>query len=87
MCSSDLVGGAEPALRGPVAVYIAVISAMVVSALASGNVIAAVGAVTFAASDAMIAWSRFLRPFRGSRVAIMVTYHCAQAALVLSLLR
>ena len=40
----------EPALRPPVAVYMVVISAMVASAIASGNVVAAVGAVLFAAS-------------------------------------
>ena len=80
------VAGSEPALRIPVAAYIGVISLMVVSALASANVVAAAGAVMFAASDAMIAWSRFVRPFRGSRVAIMATYHVAQVALVLSLL-
>ena len=33
----------------------------------------------------MIAWNRFVRPFRGADVAIMVTYHLGQAGLVLSL--
>lgn len=81
------VGAGEPALRAPVAAYIGVISLMVVSALASGNPLAAVGAVTFAASDTLIAWNRFVRPFRGAGVAIMVTYHLAQLALVVSLVR
>ena len=81
------VGAGEPALRGPVAAYIGVISLMVVSALASGNLLAAAGAVTFAASDTLIAWNRFVRPFRGAGVAIMVTYHLAQLALVVSLVR
>lgn len=81
------VGAVEPALRAPVAAYIGVISLMVVSALASGNLLAAAGAVTFAASDTLIAWNRFVRPFRGAGVAIMVTYHLAQLALVVSLVR
>ncbi|MFM8973030.1 MAG: lysoplasmalogenase [Actinomycetota bacterium] len=81
------VGASEPGLRTPVAVYITVISAMVVSASASGNGLAALGAVTFAASDTLIAWNRFVRPFRASGVAIMVTYHLAQLALVVSLVR
>jgi uncharacterized membrane protein YhhN len=76
----------EPALRAPVSVYIAVISAMVASAFASGNVAAGAGAALFAASDTMIAWNRFVRPFRSAEVAIMVTYHLGQALLVLSLL-
>jgi len=81
------VAAGEPALRAPVAAYIGVISLMVVSALASGNLLAAVGAVTFAASDTLIAWNRFVRPFRGAGVAVMVTYHLAQLALVVSLVR
>jgi uncharacterized membrane protein YhhN len=79
--------GTEPALRVPVGAYIAVISAMVASALATGNVAAGAGAALFASSDTMIAWNRFVRRFRGADVAIMVTYHLGQAGLVLSLLR
>ena len=76
----------EPALRPPVAVYMVVISAMVASAIASGNVVAAVGAVLFAASDSLIAWDRFVRPVARAEVTIMVTYHLGQILLVLSLL-
>jgi uncharacterized membrane protein YhhN len=78
---------AEPELRVPVAAYIVVLAAMLASALASGNVVAAVGAALFVASDSMIAWDRFVRSFPGAGVAIMVTYHLGQAGLVLSLLR
>jgi uncharacterized membrane protein YhhN len=77
----------EPALVGPVAAYIVVIGAMVASALAVANPLAGAGAVLFAGSDSMIAGNRFVRPFTGSAVAIMVTYHLGQAALVASLLR
>jgi uncharacterized membrane protein YhhN len=79
--------GTEPGLRGPVAAYIVVISAMLALALATGNVLAAAGAGLFVASDSMIAWNRFVRPFSAAGVAIMVTYHLGQAGLVLSLLR
>jgi uncharacterized membrane protein YhhN len=77
--------GDEPELLAPVAVYVAVISAMVVSAGASGQWVALAGAVSFYASDAMIAWGRFLRPIPHGRLAVMVTYHLAQLALVVSL--
>jgi uncharacterized membrane protein YhhN len=77
----------EPALRPPVATYIAVIGAMVASALASGNAVAAAGAVSFAGSDSLVAWNRFVRPLRWAAVTIMVTYHVGQALLVLSLLK
>jgi uncharacterized membrane protein YhhN len=79
--------GDEPSLRPPVLAYIGVISAMLASALASGNVLAACGAALFVASDSMIAWNRFVRPFPAAAVAIMVTYHLGQAGLVASLLR
>jgi len=65
----------------------AVISAMLATALATGNVLAAAGAVLFVASDSMIAWDRFVRRFAWAPVAIMVTYHLGQAGLVASLLR
>jgi uncharacterized membrane protein YhhN len=64
----------------------AVISVMLATALATGNVLAGLGAALFVASDAMIAWNRFVRPFRAADLGIMVTYHLGQAGLVLSLL-
>jgi len=81
-----VAAGGHRELMGPLVAYMLVISAMVTSALASGNPPAAVGAALFFASDALIAETRFVRPHRGARVAIMVTYHLGQAGLVLSLL-
>jgi uncharacterized membrane protein YhhN len=75
----------RPQLLGPVVLYMVVISAMAATALATGNVLAGVGAVLFVSSDTMIAWNRFVRPLAGADVGIMVTYHLGQAALVLSL--
>jgi uncharacterized membrane protein YhhN len=85
---SAIVRGGEPReLRVAVATYMVVISAMLATALATGNVVAAVGAALFVASDSMIAWDRFVRPFRWAPLAIMVTYHLGQAGLVAALLR
>jgi uncharacterized membrane protein YhhN len=79
----------------PVALYVIAISTMVVFAVAAagGNdwstgrsAFAIAGALLFFSSDGMIGWSRFVGDFPGSRVAIMVTYHLAQACLVLGLL-
>jgi uncharacterized membrane protein YhhN len=81
-----VLASGDRALVGPLVAYMVVISAMVTSALASGNWWAAVGASLFFASDALIAETRFVRPHRGARVVIMVTYHLGQAGLVLSLL-
>lgn len=77
--------GDEPGLTVPVTLYVLVISAMVVSAGASGSALALAGALSFYASDALIAWTRFIRPFDRGRIAVMVTYHAAQVALVASL--
>jgi len=74
-------------LVGPVIAYVVVIGAMGCSALASGNALAAVGALLFMASDSLIGETRFVRPWPGAGVAIMVTYHLGQALLAISLTR
>lgn len=79
--------GGHRSLVPPVIAYVIVISAMVASALASGNALAAVGAALFMASDALIGEQRFVHPRAWAPVAIMVTYHLGQAGLVLSLVR
>jgi uncharacterized membrane protein YhhN len=79
--------GAHPSLVLPVGAYMTVISVMVAFAARTGDGVAIAGAVAFFASDSLIAWDRFVRPFDWARPAIMVTYHLAQGALVLSLVR
>jgi uncharacterized membrane protein YhhN len=78
--------GAEPALAGPVVAYMVVISAMVASAIGVGNPAMIVGAVLFYASDALIAWNRFVGETPHPRVSIMSTYHLGQIGLVLGLI-
>lgn len=58
---------------------------MVVAALGAGPLLAAVGALLFFASDSILAWRRFVTPLRWGGVAVMGTYHLAQACLLLSL--
>jgi uncharacterized membrane protein YhhN len=77
---------ADPALVGPVALYLAVISAMVVAAAGTGATAVVAGAVLFYVSDAVLGWTRFVAQFRHSRVVVMVTYHVGQTLLVLGLL-
>jgi len=77
--------GPDPSLAGPVVAYMAVISAMVASAIGVGDAVLVAGAALFYASDALIAWNRFVSETTHSRVAIMITYHLAQVGLVLSL--
>lgn len=77
--------GDEPALVGPVVAYMGVISVMVATAVGTGHVAAVAGAASFYASDALIAWNRFIRVTPHHRLVIMVTYHLGQIGLVLSL--
>ena len=77
---------ADPALVGPVALYLAVISIMVAAAAGTGMVVVVLGAVSFYVSDAVLGWTRFVTPFRHSRVVVMATYHVGQALLVVGLL-
>lgn len=77
----------EPAFFAPVVAYMTVISVMVLSAFGTANPVGIGGALFFYASDAVLAWNKFVKPFRAGRVTVMVTYHLAQFGLVLSLVR
>jgi uncharacterized membrane protein YhhN len=77
----------SPADAGPVMAYVVIISLMVITAIGVGEPVAIAGALSFYASDACIAWSRFIKEFPHFRITIMVTYHVGQALLVLSLLQ
>lgn len=81
-----LLGRGEKELVGPVVAYMTVISVMVACAIGTGDPVAIAGAVLFMLSDSLIAWNRFVRPLAWAPVTIMVTYHLAQAGLVVSLL-
>jgi uncharacterized membrane protein YhhN len=78
----------------PIAIYIGAISAMVWSAAcatlrpqwpAPAAGLVAVGGALFYASDATLAWNRFIRPFAGARVLTMVAYHLGQLGLAVGM--
>ena len=77
-----VASGDHRELVGPVIAYLVVISAMVVSACGTASGWAIVGALLFYASDATLAWNRFLEQRRFGPLAVMVTYHLGQAGLV-----
>jgi uncharacterized membrane protein YhhN len=81
------VKAVEPTLAAPVAAYIGVISVMVASAFGRHTLAAVLGAGLFYASDALIAWNRFIAAQTWGRLAIIVSYHLGQVGLVLSLAR
>ena len=73
-------------MSAPVAAYMLILSIMVAAAFGTGIVVAAIGAVLFAASDTIIGWTKFVKEFPRSRTIVMVTYHLGQLGLVLALL-
>lgn len=77
---------AGPTLSAPVAVYMLVIGAMVVLAWATGDLLVAIGASVFVASDTVLAINRFVRPIPRASLIVMVTYHVGQALIVLGVL-
>ncbi len=81
---SIVAGAAErdPAMRVPVLLYVAVISAMVLVAGATreGWLVGAAG--LFYISDATLGTNRFVRARPWMPVTVMVTYHLAQAGFV-----
>jgi len=90
--AADLIVVGRPVLRGapaplriPVAVYFGAISTLVIVAYATGSYALAAGALLFLASDSLLGWGRFVGPAPGGRVAVHVTYHLAQAVLVIGL--
>jgi uncharacterized membrane protein YhhN len=80
-----------PALRVPIAVYIAAILAMGISALTLDSPWVIIGAVLFMASDGLLTAEKFLvpaiAPYRaGIRYAVWVLYYAAQLAITLGFL-
>lgn len=82
-----VVAARERSLVGPVVLYSAVITTMVAAAFWHGDANGTAGAVFFAMSDMTLATDRFVRSLRWMPLYVMVTYHLAQALLVLSLAR
>lgn len=73
------------ALGGAVTVYAVVITATVTS-VTGASWWAGIGAFSFAVSDWVIGYDRFVRPFRSARLLVMMSYHVGQILLVLGLI-
>jgi len=78
-------------IRFPMMVYIIVISLMLFSSLLTwlrpdwppqSAALVTIGALLFYLSDLILAFNRFCAPIRRGRVAVIVTYHLAQLAIV-----
>ncbi len=85
---SRVVRGAQEQdarLGVPVAIYMAVISFMVVAAIGTALPFAIAGALLFYASDGVLGWNRFVEKLPHGRLIVMTTYHLGQVGLVLAL--
>ncbi len=72
-------------LAGAVVFYALVISAMVITAWATTSWLAALGAMSFAISDWVLGYQRFVAPLPGRRLSVIIPYHVGQAVLILGL--
>lgn len=85
---SKVVAGArklDDRLMVPVAVYLSIISLMVVTAFGTAIPIAIAGALLFYASDGVLGYNRFVQAVPHGRLLIMTTYHLGQIGLALAL--
>lgn len=79
------------ALRAPVLVYVGVLVAMWLAAAmrvqalgGNGATLALTGASVFIVSDSLLAWQRFVGPYRGADAAVLSSYWLAMTLLALS---
>lgn len=79
-------------LKLPVLVYIVIISLMTFSAIQTllraewhlnTAVIVSIGGILFFISDFILAWDRFVLPISHGRLKTMISYHLAQAGILL----
>jgi uncharacterized membrane protein YhhN len=84
-----LRGAARSAGRpfaGVVAGYAAVLAAMTTLAVGTGLIATAIGGALFLVSDTVIAHQRFVARIRYGDLLVMVTYHLAQALILIGLI-
>jgi len=93
--SASLKSQGKMSLVKPVLLYTLAIGLMVFSALTTmirpekewdifPAILASIGALLFFTSDTMLAWNKFVHPFRSSRILVMITYHLAQFAIIIA---
>ena len=84
---SGLIAGGNQGLVLPVTAYVIIIAFMVLSACTTlfkvdwslqAGILVAFGAALFFASDAILAWNRFLSPITQGSLLVIIPYHLAQ---------
>ena len=78
-------GGTQ--LLGPVCGYVGALGVMAALAVGTGSAATAAGGLFFLASDATLAWQRFVKQLPHGPVIVIVTYHLAQILIVVGLMQ
>lgn len=73
-------------LAVPVTAYVVVIGVATAMLIGTGLWPVVAGAASFAASDALLGWNRFVEEVRGGRVAVHIAYHAAQVLVTVGVL-
>jgi uncharacterized membrane protein YhhN len=88
------LGAVQKGLRRlvePVRIYATVISLMLFSTLMTlfrtdwlsmPAYLVSLGGILLVSSDLALAWNKFVKPIRRGRLALMITYHLGQMALI-----
>ena len=84
LSGANTAGGRE--LTAVVGTYAAVLAATAVLAVGTKSVLTATGGLLFLGSDTVLAWERFVKPIRRGPVIVIVSYHLAQALIVIGLI-
>ncbi|GEL78616.1 lysoplasmalogenase [Tenuibacillus multivorans] len=82
---TSIVNSGKQSLIMPIILYIMVISFMVWTAIMTRNLFAAIGAILFLISDAILAWNMFVVEIPYASVLVMLFYYGAQYLIAKSL--
>ncbi|CAN5474265.1 hypothetical protein BH10ACT8_BH10ACT8_00160 [soil metagenome] len=90
-CGQRIVRGAYRQGGRPLAVavtcYVVAMGASVTLGVGTNSLLIAYGSVLFAGSDLVLAYDRFVKARSWSRITVIVSYHLAQVALLIGLVR
>ncbi len=93
--ATGLQASGAPRMRLPLLIYSTALAGMLFSAVAclarpAWSFIAAApvafGAAFFFASDSLLGWNKFVRPVRGGRTLVHITYHLGQFSITLGVI-
>ena len=82
----DAAAAEDRRLGQAVLSYLLALAAMAATAIGTGEVAIALGALIFVASDAVLGWNKFVDELGHGRITVHVLYHVGQTLIVLGTL-